>query len=114
VERTFGDLILEADSVSIAGWDFSWLDGRATEQRPSWGYQRLLRERLAHVQTALDPQGYQDCFNAFVTDVYAAVPPDGLPVFADGLRAAKIHAAVTASVAHRARVDVAIGAGGLP
>jgi predicted dehydrogenase len=48
------------------------------------------------------PQGYQDCFNLFVADVYEAVrtgtAPEGLPVFADGLRAATIHAAVTASV----------------
>ncbi|QKT13514.1 VWA domain-containing protein [Rhodococcus sp. W8901] len=21
----------------MSGWDFSWLDGRATEERPSWG-----------------------------------------------------------------------------
>jgi predicted dehydrogenase len=57
------------------------------------------------------PQGYQDCFNAFVTDVYDAiqtgVAPDGLPQFADGVRSATIHAAVAASVAERgwAQVD---------
>ncbi|MCV6993146.1 methyltransferase domain-containing protein [Mycobacterium timonense] len=54
MERTFEQLVAEADSVSVAGWDFSWLDGRATEERPSWGYQRLLRGRLAKVQSALD------------------------------------------------------------
>jgi predicted dehydrogenase len=47
------------------------------------------------------PQGYQDCFNAFVSDSYAAIagePPDGLPTFADGLRAAALtDAAVTSS-----------------
>lgn len=42
--------------MSVAGWDFSWLDGRATEQRPSWGYQGLLRGRLASVTSALDIQ----------------------------------------------------------
>lgn len=45
-------------------------------------------------------QGYQDAFNAFVTDVYQAidgVAPDGLPRFADGLRAAQLTAAVLAS-----------------
>jgi SAM-dependent methyltransferase len=52
--RTFEDLVAEAESVSVAGWDFSWLDGRATEERPSWGYQRLLRGRLADVASALD------------------------------------------------------------
>ncbi|MER7755385.1 methyltransferase domain-containing protein [Kitasatospora sp. NPDC097643] len=54
--RTFEELIAEAEAASVDGWDFSWLDGRATEQRPSWGYQRLLGERLAHVEAALDLQ----------------------------------------------------------
>ncbi|MFD9728353.1 methyltransferase domain-containing protein [Streptomyces sp. NPDC059072] len=54
--RTFDHLVAEAESVSVDGWDFSWLDGRATEQRPSWGYQGLLRERLAGVRSALDIQ----------------------------------------------------------
>ena len=38
------------------------------------------------------PQGYQDRFDAFVAETYAAIgghrPADGLPGFADGLRAA--------------------------
>ena len=42
--------------MSVDGWEFSWLDGRATEQRPSWGYQRLLSQRLAGAQSALDIQ----------------------------------------------------------
>ncbi|WP_157246412.1 class I SAM-dependent methyltransferase [Nonomuraea typhae] len=54
--RTFDELVAEASSVSVEGWDFSWLDGRATEARPSWGYQRLIRERLARAETALDIQ----------------------------------------------------------
>lgn len=43
------------------------------------------------------PQGYQDAFNAFVADSYAAVTgqrPDGLPRFEDGLRAVRITDAV--------------------
>ncbi|WP_285114077.1 Gfo/Idh/MocA family oxidoreductase [Leifsonia sp. fls2-241-R2A-40a] len=42
-------------------------------------------------------QGYQDAFNAFVADSYAAVAgesPDGLPRFTDGLRAVRITDAV--------------------
>ncbi|GAA0476332.1 class I SAM-dependent methyltransferase [Streptomyces stramineus] len=54
--RTFDHLVAEAESVSVAGWDFSWLDGRATEQRPSWGYQRTMSERLARASAALDIQ----------------------------------------------------------
>lgn len=56
------------------------------------------------------PQGYQDCFNAFVGDVYAAIgsdTPDGLPSFSDGLRAARITQAVLDSAAQNAWVDVA-------
>jgi predicted dehydrogenase len=48
------------------------------------------------------PQGYLDCFSAFVADVYAAAagsPPDGLPTFADGLRAALVTDAVVTSAA---------------
>ncbi|MFJ5810644.1 methyltransferase domain-containing protein [Streptomyces sp. NPDC093093] len=54
--RTFDHLAAEAESVSVDGWDFSWLDGRATEQRPSWGYQKLLGERLSRVSSVLDVQ----------------------------------------------------------
>jgi predicted dehydrogenase len=56
------------------------------------------------------PQGYQDCFTAFVSDVHRAIagePPDGLPTFEDGLRAAEITAAVLSSAATEAWVDVA-------
>jgi SAM-dependent methyltransferase len=52
--RSFEDLVAEADSVSVDGWDFSWLDGRATEERPSWGYQRLMSQRLASASAACD------------------------------------------------------------
>ncbi|WP_309116482.1 Gfo/Idh/MocA family oxidoreductase [Saccharothrix sp.] len=48
-------------------------------------------------------QGYQDCFDAFVADTYKAVlgedPADGLPTFADGLRAVRITDAVLRSAA---------------
>ncbi|MFF2805835.1 methyltransferase domain-containing protein [Streptomyces sp. NPDC058000] len=56
MERSFEELVAEAAEVSVAGWDFSWLAGRATEQRPSWGYQRLMGERLARASAALDIQ----------------------------------------------------------
>lgn len=53
---TFDDLVAEAAAAPVAGWDFSWLDGRATEQRPSWGYHRLVAERMARAHAALDVQ----------------------------------------------------------
>ncbi len=48
------------------------------------------------------PQGYPDAFAAFLADTYRAVAgetPDGLPTFADGLRAANIIDAVLESSA---------------
>ncbi|MCT2589733.1 class I SAM-dependent methyltransferase [Streptomyces sp. N2-109] len=54
--RTFEDLAAEAEAAPVEGWDFSWLDGRATEQRPSWGYQRVMSGRLAEASAALDIQ----------------------------------------------------------
>jgi predicted dehydrogenase len=64
------------------------------------------------------PQGYQECFNLFVADVYAAIRsgevPDGLATFADGLRAAQINVAVLASVASGDWVDVPPVAGSAP
>jgi SAM-dependent methyltransferase len=56
VERSFDELVDEAAAVAVDGWDFSWLDGRATEERPSWGYQRLLGGKLAAATAALDIQ----------------------------------------------------------
>ena len=55
------------------------------------------------------PQGYQDSFTAFVSDVYSAVSghkPDGLPTFADGLRAAVLTQAVVDSARDESWVEV--------
>jgi SAM-dependent methyltransferase len=54
MRRSFEELMAQAVAAPVAGWDFSWLDGRATEQRPSWGYQRLMSARLATAAAALD------------------------------------------------------------
>ena len=66
------------------------------------------QRRLA-ILPAGHAQGYADCFDSFVADSYAAVaarrdggdPPDGLPTFADGLRAAQICDAMLRSAASR-------------
>lgn len=56
------------------------------------------------------PQGYADCFDAFVADAYDAIDaggaPDGMPRFEDGLRAATITEAVLASAREQRWVDV--------
>jgi hypothetical protein len=53
---TFERLLAEAVSVPVVGWDFSWFEGRATEERPSWGYSGLLAARMVRVDTAVDLQ----------------------------------------------------------
>ncbi len=55
-QRTFAELIAEAAAEPVAGWDFSWFEGRATEERPAWGYSGLLRERLGRASAVLDLQ----------------------------------------------------------
>jgi predicted dehydrogenase len=55
------------------------------------------------------PQGYADCFDLFVDDVYAQIrgeARDGVPMFGDGLRAAQIIEAVIASSREQRWVDV--------
>jgi len=55
-------------------------------------------------------QGYQDAFNAFVTDAHRAIGgnyPEGLPTFDDGLRAVQITEAVLAS--HQSSSWVTVG-----
>jgi SAM-dependent methyltransferase len=54
--RSFDDLADEAAAADVEGWDFSWLNGRATEQRPSWGYAKMMAKRMASATAALDIQ----------------------------------------------------------
>lgn len=56
VARSCDELVEEAARAPIVGWDFSWLDGRATEERPTWGYSRMLAARAAVVSSLLDLQ----------------------------------------------------------
>jgi len=53
---TFEELLAEGESVPVEGWDFSWFEGRATEERPPWGYARLVGARMADATAALDIQ----------------------------------------------------------
>ncbi len=85
--------------------------GRRERNETLWRDPSLLSPSAARHATvpAGHPQGYLDCFDAFVADAYAAIEgatPDGLPTFADGARAARITDAVLESSAGGSWVDV--------
>lgn len=42
--------------MPVEGWDFSWFVGRGTEERPSWGYSRMLVKRVAQASSVVDLQ----------------------------------------------------------
>jgi SAM-dependent methyltransferase len=65
--------------VPVEGWDFSWFEGRATEERPSWGYSKLLVERVGRAHAALDVQtGGGEVYAEVLSQVERL--PVGLPV----------------------------------
>ncbi|UJP10513.1 Gfo/Idh/MocA family oxidoreductase [Microbacterium sp. KUDC0406] len=67
------------------------------------GVSRFSRLPVGHAQ------GYQDAFNSFVADAYAAIrgeDPDGLPTFDDGLRAARLTDAVLRAARDERWIDV--------
>jgi predicted dehydrogenase len=84
------------DAISLIPRDLAGMSPDAT---------RLSKVPAGH------PQGYVDCFDGFVADVYDAIrggePADGMPVFADGLRSAQIVDAVLESSRSGGWVDVA-------
>ena len=90
-----------------------WVGGRETSTlvRKDPGTLSPEAARLATLPAG-HPQGYQDCFNLFVADVFAAMAggtaPDGMPVFADGLRAARLTEAVLESSREERWVDVPV------
>jgi len=51
---SFEDLLAEGAAVDVAGWDFSWFEGRATEERPPWGYARMLGARMSALASVPD------------------------------------------------------------
>jgi SAM-dependent methyltransferase len=52
----FEQLLDEAAQVPTAGWDFSWFEGRATEERPTWAYSQSLTPRIENSRAVLELQ----------------------------------------------------------
>jgi predicted dehydrogenase len=90
--------------------DSLWIGGRAYNQIVMRGAEGTSEAAGRYsVLPAGHPQGYQDCFNAFVADTYAAIAGaqrDGLPMFADGLRSTVLTQAVVESAATGSWVEV--------
>jgi predicted dehydrogenase len=90
--------------------DSLWVGGKRANQVVPRGPDTFSEPAAAYARLpAGHPQGYQDSFTAFVTDVYRAIggqKPDGLPTFTDGLRAAVLTAAVVESAADETWVEV--------
>ena len=55
-EMDFEQLVAEGEAQPTDGWDFSWFEGRATEERPPWGYAALLAAHLGRARHTLDLQ----------------------------------------------------------
>ena len=82
-QPTFEELIAEGDAVPVEGWDFSWFEGRATEERPAWGYARLLSERIGRAAAVLDIQtGGGEVLAGAVRSARAATGTAAPPVLA--------------------------------
>lgn len=56
VRRPFDELVAEAEAAPIEGWDFGWLDGRATEERPTWRYAQQVAQWAGRASAMLDVQ----------------------------------------------------------
>lgn len=89
--------------------DALWVGGRAENRIVHRGEAGACAEaaRLSSLPAG-HPQGYQDCFDAFVADTYAVATGadrDGLPTFDDGVRAARITDAVLRSASSGAWVE---------
>ena len=53
-EKSFDELVQDGLSLSFSGWDFAVIGDRWTSSRSSWGYSKLVRQRLEGVMRLLD------------------------------------------------------------
>ena len=52
--RSFDELVSEAEAQPVDTWSFEWLDGRATEARPTWRYFELVAGAATTARRMLD------------------------------------------------------------
>lgn len=105
LDGTSGSAVFDQENPELA-W-FGTLEQAVTVVRDP-GANHPDAARLSSLPAG-HPQGYAQCFEAFVADTYAAVrgeSREGLPTFADGARSARIVDAVLASSASRTWKDI--------
>ena len=51
---SFDELVADGAAAPVEGWDFSWFEGRAREERTPWGYALRAAERLGAAGAAID------------------------------------------------------------
>jgi SAM-dependent methyltransferase len=54
MRKSLDELVSEAESHMFAGWDFSYLEGRFVEGKPSWDYRSKVLDAVREVSTMLD------------------------------------------------------------
>ena len=103
-QRSFEDLVAEGAAEPVEGWDFSWFAGRATEERPAWGYAKMTAARLAAARAALGAVVY------FLRKVLWTVPGFTVQAYQQQLR--RMHDQIQADgpfVAHAQRFLIEAG-----
>jgi predicted dehydrogenase len=95
--------------------DSLWLGKRHTSEIVTRDASQLDPSAAAYVTLPPGhPQGYADCFAAFVADTYRAIREgsaarvDGLPAFTDGARAVQITEAVLRSAESHRWEEIAV------
>lgn len=88
-----------------------WIGTAAASERIARDFGTLLPAAARYVTLpGGHPQGFHDCFDAFVAEAYQGIrdgePVAGLPTLADGARAVRLTEAVLASAAERTWVEV--------
>ena len=50
----FDEMVADGAAAPVEGWDFSWFEGRAREERTPWRYALRAAERLGAAEAAID------------------------------------------------------------
>ncbi|AWZ04441.1 MULTISPECIES: methyltransferase [unclassified Streptomyces] len=96
----YEERIVEARQATMSGWDFSWLEGRAHGEGPSWDYVRHARALLPRARSLLDV----DTGGGELLASLAPLPPRSVATenWVPNLRLARQHLAPLGVEVHRA------------